>query len=240
MVKTKLTKAQKEKALQVTMAETRIPINECFLSIQGEGRNAGKLSIFLRTQGCNLKCPWCDTKDSWSDAQNVDVYTLSLNEIITEIERHSQCRHVVITGGEPMLHFEKMIPLFRELKKKDYTLEIETNGSYSLGHNDLFFSQVNVSYKITNREIAPYALKAIDRRYDYKFVIRSKSDVEAIEKLLEEQPYINRENIYLMPEGAVKEVQEMHMEEISRWAIEHGFNFSPRLHVLIWGGKRGV
>ena len=74
-------------------------ISELFFSIQGEGELTGIPSVFVRTSGCNLRCRWCDTKySSWTpEGENVDI-----EELVEKVCSYP-ARHVVITGGEPML-----------------------------------------------------------------------------------------------------------------------------------------
>src|ERR1041384_4555433 len=86
-------------------------IAELFYSIQGEGSLAGVPSVFIRTSGCNLRCGWCDTPyTSWSP-EGVD---LALDQILDEVKAHP-ARHVVVTGGEPMIAPE-IIPLTERLR----------------------------------------------------------------------------------------------------------------------------
>ena len=93
---------------------------EIFSSLQGEGRNTGRPCVFVRFAGCNLKCPWCDT-----DVQG--RFTLSLTELVAEIESFS-VKNVIFTGGEPTLVAE-MPELIVELKQRGFWLAIETNGT---------------------------------------------------------------------------------------------------------------
>ena len=103
-------------------------INEIFKSIQGEGPNFGKPAIFLRTAQCNLKCTWCDTKYTW-DWKNYD-FTKEVKEMtIVEIQEkilHLGIKHLVITGGEPLLQQDDLADLLSFLKP-DFYVEVETN-----------------------------------------------------------------------------------------------------------------
>ena len=99
-------------------------INEIYFSIQGEGKLVGVPSIFIRTSGCNLRCTWCDTPyTSW----NPEGETQTIDEIL-ERTRTFACRHVVLTGGEPMIAAE-VSELTRRLKREDYHVTIETAGT---------------------------------------------------------------------------------------------------------------
>ncbi len=104
---------------------------EIFYSIQGEGVNIGVPTVFLRLALCNLRCDWCDTKYTWDWDQyeyEKEVRDMSLSAVEEEIRRFG-CRHLVITGGEPLMQARQMVPLAQSLKKLDYFIEVETNGT---------------------------------------------------------------------------------------------------------------
>lgn len=107
----------------------RYQVVESFLSINGEGKRAGQLAVFLRFAGCNLKCSYCDTM--WANQPDV-AYTWMTKEEIYEIVRQSGAKNVTITGGEPLLQ-EGMKELLAFLAEDEsLTIEIETNGSVDL------------------------------------------------------------------------------------------------------------
>ncbi len=99
-------------------------ISEVFYSIQGEGELSGVPSIFVRTSGCNLRCNWCDTPyASWQP----EGETASVDQIVKQVAAYP-ARHVVLTGGEPMLQKE-IHALAAALKERGYHLTIETAGT---------------------------------------------------------------------------------------------------------------
>jgi 7-carboxy-7-deazaguanine synthase len=79
--------------------EFRMLVSEIFYSIQGEGELTGIPSVFVRTSGCNLRCSWCDTKYASWTPEGVEM---SIEEIIAQVDEFGS-RHVVVTGGEPMI-----------------------------------------------------------------------------------------------------------------------------------------
>jgi 7-carboxy-7-deazaguanine synthase len=101
-------------------------IAEIYRSLQGEGRLTGTESVFVRFSGCNLRCGFCDTPyASWQPEGDY----LSVSEVMAEIERVAEdTRHVVITGGEPMLSPE-LVPLCAELRRHGRHITIETAGT---------------------------------------------------------------------------------------------------------------
>jgi 7-cyano-7-deazaguanosine (preQ0) biosynthesis protein QueE len=228
-------------------------LNEIFYSIQGEGMNVGVPAIFVRFGNCNLKCKWCDTKFTWHPDFR-DNREVAMAKVFARIRKISpQCRHLVITGGEPLLQ-QNAICLFRR-KFKDYYIEVETNGSIAPTAEcekavDLF----TVSYKTKNSGNAPYELKVAQKieeiaspfgklraRKDkvvFKFVVADKKDFAEIEKIIKKYK-LPSGKIFLMPEGVTREV----VLKRQKWLVEickkRGYRFSPRLHVMIWGNLRG-
>src|SRR3954469_152642 len=97
-------------------------ISEIFHSLQGEGELTGVPSVFIRTSGCNLRCTWCDTPyASW----NPEGAPRSVESLVKEVQTHTSARHVVLTGGEPMIAKE-IRELASQLKQLEYHITIET------------------------------------------------------------------------------------------------------------------
>lgn len=218
-------------------------ISEIFHSIQGEGPNIGKPAVFLRLFGCNLDCAWCDSKyaltltNTKTSTSNCNSKSYSCDQILKKIQKYP-CKHFVITGGEPALQQDALIPLLEGLK--GYYIEIETNGSIKLKINK-YLEQINCSPKLKNSGNKPYLLqiKPTNKKTIYKFVVAKKSDVKEIENYIKSNR-IPTDKVWLMPEGVNKKV----VQERSEWIIEvckkNGYNFSPRLHIMLYGNKRGV
>lgn len=226
-------------------------ISEIFYSLQGEGSLVGVPSVFVRTSGCNLRCVWCDTPyTSWSP----EGTEMSVAEIVAQVRQHAAARHVVLTGGEPMIAPE-IVALTEQLSARRYHVTIETAGTV--------FQQVqchlmSISPKLSNstpvdREggrwaaqhdrlrIQPTVLKDLCGTYPHqlKFVVMNPSDLEEIKSLttiIDTSP----ETVVLMPEGR----DAATLRERSLWIAEackkYGYRFSPRLHVDLWGDRRGV
>jgi organic radical activating enzyme len=224
-------------------------ISECFQSIQGEGNYSGVNSLFIRFHYCNLTCTWCDTKYSWTGkpADNKVYTTSDLKEII----RASSCHHVIFTGGEPTLYrLDKLIVPGKKF-------HVETNGTViptepleisfkntTLKRDAMEYAVIKkfnwvVSPKLTNskQKINEQSLRfwAATDFCIFKFVVRTNSDLEEVEKV--RQIFNMEQNrIYIAIEGQTLEsqLQPLLVEEI----IRRGFNFSPRLHVMLWGATR--
>jgi 7-carboxy-7-deazaguanine synthase len=238
-----------------------LPINELFYSLQGEGELAGVPSVFVRTSGCNLRCWFCDSyHTSWEPTHA----WMDVDEILSEVTSHEACDHVVVTGGEPMMHPE-IVDLLEELSAAGYHTTVETNGTI---HRDAPIDLASISPKLASSTPTPakdpkgegeWENKHEDRRLDIeslttlveqyafqlKFVVTGAEDMPEIESLLERlrqatTEQIGNDDVLLMPEGATRERLEETREETAELAMEHGYRYTPRLHVDLWNDAPGT
>lgn len=238
-----------------------LPIVEVFDSIQGEGPRVGVPARFVRLMGCNLSCNWCDTKYTWHPDYISKPTTMTVEDILSN---RGENRLLVITGGEPMIHqtnpeFCRLIDL-AYMRYGNLGVEIETNGTQfpceplQMVARSGVRIQFNVSPKFHVRmlldkqksEINPNCWMTLGEstrncRVIFKFVISSDSDIEAILSWCDLFS-VPHERTWLMPEGATRSEQMKFLENNSNMierAITLGFNFSLRLHTLIWDNERG-
>lgn len=222
-------------------------ISEIFYSVQGEGTLVGVPSVFVRTSGCNLRCVWCDTPYTSWEPQGEERSVESIAEEVTAY----RATHVVITGGEPMI-----APEIEELTHRmPGHLTIETAGTVD---KNVRCDLMSISPKLENstprerdggRWVAqherlryqPGTLKALMARYPYqlKFVVSTPTDLADIHAMVAEIGALH-DRVLLMPEGVDRET----LVERGRWLVEiakrEGFRYSPRLHIDLWGNRRGV
>ena len=223
-------------------------VNEIFKSIQGEGPNFGKPAIFLRTAQCNLKCTWCDTKYTW-DWKNYD-FQKEVKEMTTDEVKDAisalEIKHLVITGGEPLLQQDDLADLLSFLKP-DFYVEVETNCTILPNKmlTDLV-DQWNVSPKTKNSgnplELCEnnecYYFFANQENCFFKYVVENETDIPEIKKFVTKYK-IPEKRVQLMAQASTKEEISMREKSISELAKSHNFEFSPRLHVAMWGSQRG-
>lgn len=227
----------------------------------------GRPSVFVRTSLCNLHCVWCDTDYTWNwkgtrfphvnDAKpgyekfNKDEYIahLTTEDVARSIEAEG-CKNIVLTGGEPLLQQDELVNVMQQLRAvdNDYWFETETNGTILPQEDfDLLVDQYNVSPKLANSG-NPQKLREKKRVYDFfassakaffKFVVAKPADLDEV-LLLIKTYNIASEKVFLMPEGTSPES----LREKQQWVIEtckkYGFNYTDRLHIQIYGNKRGV
>lgn len=226
-------------------------ISEIFHSIQGEGKLAGVPSAFIRTSGCNLRCTWCDTPyASWSpEGEHLDV-----DDILARVAP-MPTRHVVVTGGEPMIA-DGIEELTRRLADSGHHVTIETAATV---WKDVACHLASISPKLANstpweREAGRFAetheqhrinLDVIRRfmacaDYQLKFVVDRPADLVEIDALLAQLGHVPPANVLLMPQGI--DPQELHQRD--RWVADlcrqRGFRFCPRLHIYLYGNVRGT
>jgi len=225
-------------------------ISEIFYSIQGEGILTGVPSVFVRTSGCNLRCVWCDTPyTSWSP-EGADM---PIEEILAAV-RSYPAKHAVITGGEPMIAPD-IIRLTDRIRNLGLHVTVETAGTV---YHPVACDLMSISPKLENstpreREggkwaaqherlrYQPEVLKHLISEYEYqlKFVVASPEDMAEITRMIEETG-ADRSRVVLMAEGTTSEA----IRERAPWLTEickrEGFRYSPRLHIDLWGNRRGV
>ncbi|MCR5453628.1 MAG: 7-carboxy-7-deazaguanine synthase QueE [Bacteroidales bacterium] len=104
-----------------------LPVSEEFYSVQGEGCNTGRAAYFIRLAGCDVRCPFCDSKATWKIS---DQQLYSLVADIAARAAATPCRNVVVTGGEPLMH--NLDPLCAALKEHQFSIWLETSGTHRL------------------------------------------------------------------------------------------------------------
>jgi len=199
-------------------------VNEIFQSLQGEGPAIGSPALFIRLSGCNLNCDYCDTENQVGSR-------MSINDLTYEIEK-SPAR-VVLTGGEPMLAGDELIPLAQAIIKTGRTLDIETNGTISPPAG---FAKYIDNYVISPK-LSNSGLWLADRKLaealplgPLKFVVAKVDELDEAKEIVEKMP--GRE-IFIMPQGADPKEMVYTMKTL-RPAVEAlGWRLLPRLHILL-------
>lgn len=222
-------------------------IAETFTSIQGEGTLVGTPSFFIRTSGCNLRCRWCDTPyTSWQpEGRRRTVAAL------VEAAREAELRHVVVTGGEPLLQRE-IGALTAALTAARHHVTVETAGTVAprFECDLLSVSPKTASSDPDGRHLerhrsqrsatAPLrALLDAHREYQLKFVVASEADEDEIVALVEDLG-VPRERVVLMAEGRTAAEVAERAGMVARMCLQRGYRYTPRLHLDLFGARRGV
>ena len=226
-------------------------IAEIYHSVQGEGLLTGTPSVFVRTSGCNLRCWYCDTPyTSW----HPEGQDLSVDEIMAQIEEWDT-RHVVLTGGEPML-FAELIPLTAELRSAGRHITIETAGTLYL---PVECDLMSISPKLANstpparidprwrhRHEQARHVPAVIRRltqefaYQMKFVIDEPADCDEVAEYLQEFPEIPADRVWLMPQGTEGDPLAAKARWLEPICHRRGWRYCPRRQIEWFGLVRGT
>jgi 7-carboxy-7-deazaguanine synthase len=226
-------------------------VAEIFYSIQGEGLLTGVPSVFVRTSGCNLRCWYCDTDyTSW----RVEGAELSAEDVLDRLAEFP-ARHAVVTGGEPMIA-PGIENLALGLRRRGYHITVETAATH---FKPIECDLASLSPKLASstpfeREggrfaerhdrlrLQPEVIRAFMGHcpYQLKFVIDRPSDLTEVQTLLAELPEVDPQRVLLMPQGVTPE----EVRARGLWVVEeckrHGYRYCPRLHLDLYGNRRGT
>lgn len=229
-------------------------ISEIFYSIQGEGELTGVPSVFVRTSGCNLRCVWCDTPyASW----NPEGTDMSVDHILEEVKKHP-ARHCVLTGGEPMIA-RGIHELAQALRHAGYHITIETAGT--IAPSGIACDLASISPKLAHStppdgslekawierhertRLQPDILRDWLQHYPFqlKFVYSQASDLNEIQTLIDSLGIpVPPSKVMLMPEATSESAMEARQSELIAICLQRGFRYCDRLHIRLFGNKRGT
>lgn len=249
------------------MERLTLAADSIFTTIQGEGKLTGVTSVFVRLAGCNLHCTWnynnraieCDTAYA---AYNITTrQQLTVTQIIQKIkEIRKGAKHIVITGGEPLLQATPLTELCRVLKSEGFHITIETNGTlYNdelMSYIDLYsispklksstpqnnnFATLHNQKRVNINTLGELIESATKRNKDiqFKFVVTGVKDIDEIENILSRLPLIKSENILIMPVGSDETTLTDTTNTILDVVMEKGWRYCDRLHIRLFGNTPG-
>ena len=240
---------------------------EIFHTIQGEGVSVGAPAVFIRASRCNLHCVWCDTDHTWNfegtpwphekDALPgyVKYLKAEVTHTLTPLDAAERvmafgCGRTVLTGGEPLLQENDFLEMIRFIRQQqpEHQFEVETNGTRipSPAFHELV-DQFNVSPKLSNAGM-PESLRlnaaalgffALSPKAWFKFVVADPGDLTEIQQLCAAH-CIPLSRVLLMPEGRTVAELDKRAAWLADCCREQGIRFCDRLHIRLWGDRRGV
>jgi len=206
-----------------------LPINEHFVTIQGEAEFTGTPSLFIRVQGCPVGCHWCDTKHTWEVGPQFKVDTISTkiedSETYQEMSTadllklvgYAKVKHIVFTGGEPALYDLKEIS--STLIDLGYSVQLETSGTHEIEIDPRAW--VTVSPKFNMKGGFEVLKSCLERANEIKMPIGKKSDLDKVMPLT-----VFGKRIWLQPLSQSNSATKLCIEA----AIEHNFGLSVQTH----------
>jgi organic radical activating enzyme len=218
----------------------RLRVSEIFFSLQGEGPSAGTPAHFVRLQGCDIGCTWCDTRYSWPAGAGE---ARALDDVWRACEALGPAPLLVVTGGEPLQH-PGLADLLIQGLDRWLKVEVETSGIAPppLQHPRLFW---NVSPKLPSATPRSAMTWRHARAWSagpnatFKIVVGEPPDPDDALRLIEAHG-LPPSRVMLMPEGMTEERLRERAQALAELCKRHGFRLSPRLHVWLWGARRGV
>lgn len=241
-------------------------------TFQGEGKWSGIPCLFVRLTACNLRCSFansiCDTAYS---SFHPEKNKMLISDVVKLIEINNSDRrinHIIISGGEPTMQIEPLIELMIQLKKLNYSITVETNGTiYDQRFSELI-DLVSMSPKLSSSNPTKEVLeengqsinwvekheklrkrldviqsfitnsKLYSNDFQLKFVVTCEKDIAEIKVWLSELVGFDNIDILLMPAGTTEEQLCEMNKVVAKLAVKYGYRFSPRLHVDVFGSAK--
>ena len=217
-------------------------VAEKFISINGEGVRAGELAVFVRFQGCNLRCHYCDTK--WALVQDCPYEEMS-PEQIHAYTKNTGIKNVTLTGGEPLLQKDMDRLLAILLADEDLRVEIETNGAVDLKKfcacpgRPVFTMDYKLPSSGFERSMVLDNFELLSKDDTVKFVSGSTEDLERAYEIIREYDLLRKCHVYFSPVFG-----DIEPAEIVSFMMDHKLNearLQIQMHKVIWDpDKRGV
>ena len=215
------------------MSKTRLKITEIFFSLQGEARNVGLPTVFIRLTGCPLRCGYCDTAYAFTGGEWREI-----DSILDEVKRH-KTMHVTVTGGEPLAQ-KNCIDLLRRLCDLHYDVSLETSGAISVDEVDqrvikILDVKTPASGEVEKNKFENFLL--LNKDDQVKFVICDENDYDWSKRLIEQHQLESKCELLFSPGHDLLEAATL-----ADWILKDQLNvrFQIQLHKYLWGDKPGV
>ena len=208
-----------------------VSINEIFYSIQGEAKNTGKPTVFIRTAGCPFRCSYCDTDYAFTEGKQKKI-----SEVIKYVKKFDT-KYITVTGGEPLAQ-KNIKNLLELLISNSYDISLETSGLIDISSVPEDIEIVmDIKTPSSNEESKNIKknLSVIKKTDVLKFVIGDKNDYEWSKEILSENNLVNFNNIYFSPVHDL-----LKPKDIAKWILDDNLKVTLQLqiHKYIWGNER--
>ena len=219
-------------ASAVAKPQDRLKLTEIFLSLQGEARDAGWPTVFVRLTGCPLRCQYCDTAYAFHGGQWWEI-----DAILAEVARHG-VRHVCVTGGEPLAQ-KRCIALLSKLCDAGYAVSLETSGAIDISEVDARVSRVLDIKTPGSGEVERNLwsnLPLLTAHDQVKFVVCSRADFDWAKGVVSEHRLHETCDVLFSPSHA-----QVSPRELADWIVAEQLpvRFQLQLHKILWGEEPG-
>jgi len=249
-----------------TFYQKIIPINEMYKCIQGEGKYTGIPHLLIRFTGCKLRCQFADSFcDTWHNSWKPEKGNVSFNDIIRLYKANPKIKHTMITGGGPTMHPVLLKELCKIGKSYGHLITIETEGSDFVATTA---DCISLSPKLSNSTPRPGTkMPYLNREVTEKDKVQHEKhriNIEAMKDLIHTHPdyqlkpvisnpemleefrtlqlklRVPNDKCWLMPEGMDDATLQKNRQWLVEYCADHGYNYTDRLHIVIYGNLRGV
>lgn len=215
------------------MPQSALKITEIFYSLQGEAKNVGLPTVFIRLTGCPLRCLYCDTAYAFSGGEWIEIET-----ILDEVKKYNTT-HVTVTGGEPLAQ-KDCIVLLEQLCELGYDVSLETSGAISVDAVDARVVKVLDVKTPASGEVAKNKFKnfTLLKKHDQvKFVICDEEDYHWSKQFIIDHQLDDKCDILFSPSNG-----QLDATKLADWILQDQLNvrFQVQLHKYLWGDKPGV
>jgi len=220
-------------AQQKNSQNPRLKITEIFYSLQGEAKNVGLPTVFIRLTGCPLRCDYCDTAYAFSGGEWIDI-----NTIVEKVQQFSTS-HITVTGGEPLAQKDCTL-LLTTLCDKGYEVSLETSGAILVDNVDVRVEKVLDVKTPASKEEAKNKFENfshLGKQDQIKFVICDQQDYQWSKALIEQYSLNKKCEILFSPAH-----DQLAAVTLANWVLEDQLDvrFQIQLHKYLWGDKKGV
>ncbi len=232
---------------KIRSGEFKLSGDQVFFTIQGEGQSIGKPAVFLRLHNCNLACSWCDTTYTWDKSSKEywqEPQDWKIDRTVDEISKYS-ARRLVITGGEPLIQQKQIGQLIEAIP--EWKVEIETNGTIFPEASIAERCQFNVSPKLSNsgnplqKRYKPDVIRKFNNlpSTTFKFVVNGEEDLSEVDQMVSDCN-LDTDKVIITPQGIRQDTIAEKALGMVDSVRDRGYRLLPRMHVMLWGNKRGI
>lgn len=213
-------------------ATDRLKLTEIFVSVQGEARDAGWPTVFVRLTGCPLRCGYCDTAYAFHGGEWWEI-----DAILAEVARYG-VRHVCVTGGEPLAQ-KRCVALLQKLCDAGYAVSLETSGAIDIAPVDVRVSRVVDLKTPGSGEVARNLwsnLAQLTPHDQVKFVLCGRDDYDWAVHALREHRIDERCDVLFSPSFG-----QLAPRELAEWIVADRLpvRFQLQLHKILWNDEPG-